>query len=180
MRTDGVRSLGSRVVAGTVLAGIVIATSGGARAAVIKPKPVVGQLVLAGGGSSPITAYSWSVTADSSWTKGGGASVGKPNPGAIRFTKQIDTNSVPTFRKIAAGEPYSSAVFTVTFGKGNSAATMVYELTDLFVTNVTQGAEDGLVTEEISFVFKSVRWTFTDSSGNVTTGLWDIPGGSVT
>jgi type VI protein secretion system component Hcp len=80
---------------------------------------------------------------------------------------------------ITTGTEYPSAVFTVTFGKGNGASTMVYEMAELFVTNVTQSAADGLVTEDVSFVFKSVKWTFTDSSGNVTTGSWDVPSGAV-
>lgn len=159
-------------------AAIAIVLSTGAHAASVKPKPVIGQLVL-GGVVSPVAAFSWTVTADSSWTKGGGASVGKPNPGAIRLTKLIDPSSVPTLKGIASGAAFPTAVFTVTFGKGNGAATMVYEMQDLFVTNVTQGAADGLVTEDVSFVFKAVKWTFTDSAGNVTTGSWDIPSGAV-
>jgi type VI secretion system secreted protein Hcp len=170
------------IVAGVmtiVLAAVVaIATSTGAHAAAVKPKPVVGRLVLAGV-TSAVTAYSWEVTADSSWSKGSGASVGKPNPGAIRFTKLLDPNSIPALQKITTGAVFASAVFTVTFGKGNGAATMVYEMQDLFVTNVTQGAADGLVTEDVAFVFKAVKWTFTDASGNVTTGSWDVPSGDV-
>ncbi len=161
-----------------VFAAIVIVVSTSAHAAAVKPKPVVGRLVL-GGVTSAIAEYSWTVTADSSWTKGGGASVGKPNPSEIRFTKLLDPSSIPTLKNIASGQDYPSAVFTVTFGKGKAVSTMVYEMESLFVTNVTQGAADGLVTEDVSFVFKAVKWTFTDSSGNVTTGTWDIPTGDV-
>ena len=32
-----------------------------------------------------INSWNWEVQAESSWTKGGGASVGKPNPGKISF-----------------------------------------------------------------------------------------------
>lgn len=173
-----VGSLRSLVFAGMVTSAVVtfeIATPNGAYAvSPVKPKPVIGQLVLGGGPASPVSAFSWSVTADSSFA-GSGASVGKPNPSAIRFTKLIDPSSIPTLQKIASGDSYPSAVFTVTFGKGNSAATMVYELELLFATSVTQSAADGLVTEEVAFVFKAVKWTFTDPSGNVTTGGWIIP-----
>ena len=178
MKTGIVGRLGSLVVAGAVAAAIAIVASTSAHAAAVKPKPVVGQLVL-GGVISAVAAFSWEVTADSSWSRGGGASVGKPNPGAIRFTKLIDPSSIATLKNIATGTSFPSAVFTVTFGKGNGAATMVYEMESLFVTSVTQGAADGLVTEDVSFVFKAVKWTFTDSSGNVTSGTWDIPSGAV-
>ena len=182
MKRGMVGRLRSLVVAGSVtsavVAAIAIVACTSAHAAAVKPKPVIGRLVL-GGVTSAVAEYSWTVTADSSFTKGGGASVGKPNPGAIRFTKLIDPSSIPTLQKIATGSAFPSAVFTVTFGKGNGAATMVYEMENLFVTSVTQGAADGLVTEDVSFVFKAVKWTFTDSSGNVTSGTWDIPSGAV-
>jgi len=173
---------GSLVVAfavtGAVAAATAIAASTAANAAPAKAKPVVvGQLVL-GGATAGVTAYSWEVTAASNWTSGGGASVGKPNPGAIHFTKTIDPSSVPTLLTIALGRAYPSAVFTVTLGKGKAASTMVYELEDVFVTRVSQGTTDGLVTEEVSFVFKVVRWTFTSSAGDVTTGTWDVVSGS--
>jgi type VI protein secretion system component Hcp len=138
---------------------------------------VVGQLVL-GGATSDVTAYSWEVTAASNWTSGGGASVGKPSPGAIHFTKTIDPSSVPTLLKIAQGTAYPSAVFTVVLGKGKAASTMVYELEDALVTRVGQGSTDGAVTEELSLVFKVVRWTFTNAAGDVTTGVWDVVSGS--
>lgn len=182
MKRSIVGRLGSLAIAGAatsaVAAAIAIAASSGANAAAAKPKQVVGQLVV-GGATSDVTAYSWEVTADSSFTSGGGASVGKPNPSAIRFTKRIDPGSIPTLQKIAVGTVLTTAVFTVTIGKGKTAATMVYELEDVLVTRVSQGAADGVVTEEVSFVFKAVRWTFTSSEGDVTTGTWDVVSGAV-
>lgn len=175
---DRLRSLVVVGIATSVVAALfALAPSTNAQAAAAKPKPVIGQLVL-GGTTSSVTAFSWQVTADSSFSRGGGASVGKPNPGAIRFTKLIDASSVPALLKIATGASFPSGVFTATFGKGNSASTIVYEMADLFVTNVTQSAADGLVTEDVSFVFKTVKWTFTDASGIVTTGTWDVPSGA--
>jgi type VI protein secretion system component Hcp len=165
-------------VTSAVAAAIAITASTGASAAAAKSKPVVvGQLAV-GGLTSNVTAYSWEVTAASNWTSGSGASVGKPNPSAIHFTKLIDPSSVATLLKIAVGSAYPSAVFTVTFGKGKGASTMVYELEDLYVTRVSQGAIDGVVTEEVSFVFKVVSWTFTSSAGDVTTGTWDVVAGT--
>jgi type VI protein secretion system component Hcp len=182
MKRESVGRLGSLLfafaVAGAAAAAVTIAVSTAATAAPANAKPVVvGQLVL-GGATANVTAYSWEVTAASNWTSGGGASVGKPNPGAIHFTKAIDPSSVPTLLKIAQGAAYPSALFSVTLGKGKAASTMVYELEDVFVTRVSQGTTDGLVTEEVSLVFKVVRWTFTSSAGDVTTGTWDVVSGS--
>jgi type VI protein secretion system component Hcp len=163
-------------VASAVVAAVAMTPAKGAPAAKAK-LVVVGQLVL-GGETSPVTAYSWEVTALSSFTQGGGASVGKPNPSAIRFTKLIDAGSIQTLLNIANGTAFPSAVFTVTVGKGNSAGTMVYEMENLFVTRLSTSAADGLVTEEVSLIFKVVRWTFTSADGEVTTGTWDVVSGA--
>ena len=139
-----------------------------------KPKPVIGQLVLDGGTPAPVTGFGWEVTADSSWTKGSGASVGKPQPGKLRMQKPIDGNSGAELQNIVLGSAFKNAVLTVTSGKGNTATTMVYELTELYVTGVSQSAADGLTSEDLSLVFKTVKWTFTDASGGSTTGTWDV------
>lgn len=143
-------------------------------AAGAKPKPVLGQLVLDGGRSAPVTGFAWEVTAESSWTKGGGASVGKPNPGKLRVQKPIDSSSIDELRNIVAGSSFPTAVLTITSGKGSSASTMVYEMTELFVTGVAQSAADGLTTEELSMVFRTVKWTSTDASGGTSSGSWDV------
>jgi type VI secretion system secreted protein Hcp len=174
---SGLRAL---VLAGVVagLAGSVTAASSNAAqtdaAAKVKGQHAA-QLVLGGGQAIPVSAYSWSVTAESSWTGGGGASVGKPNPGAIRFTRQIDASTFADLRKVITGTAFPSAVFTVKFRADGGVATIVYELDGVFVTEVTQGAAvDGPVSEDLSVVFKKVTWTHTDASGAVTTGTWDV------
>jgi hypothetical protein len=80
MKREVVGRLGSLWVAGAVtsavVAAIAITASTGANAVEVKAKPVVvGRLAL-GGVTSDVTAYSWEVTAASSWTSGSGASVG--------------------------------------------------------------------------------------------------------
>ena len=163
---------GSIVVASALAATLFASTT--AHAAPVKPKPVVGQLVLDGGTPTPVTGFDWEVTAESSWTKGGGASVGKPNPGKLRIQKPIDGSSIAAFQNIVTGSSFRNAVLTITSGKGNGASTMVYEMTQLFVTGVSQSATDGLTSEDLSMVFKTVKWTFTDASGGTASGTWDV------
>ncbi len=38
-----------------------------------------------------IQGWDWEVEAETSWTRGGGASVGKPVPGAISWQHRFDT-----------------------------------------------------------------------------------------
>ena len=137
-----------------------------------------GQLQLDGGKPFPVLSCSLAVTAESSWTKGGGASVGKPNPEAIRFTKALDANSIALLKAITTGKSFASAKFTATSGNGNTATTMIYELTGLFVTSITHVGAGGAPLEEISFVFKTLAWKFIDADGVETKGVWDIPAGT--
>jgi type VI protein secretion system component Hcp len=121
---------------------------------------------------------SLTLTAESSWTKGGGASVGKPNPEAIRFTKAFDANSIALLKAITTGKAFTSAKFTATSGTGNGTTTMVYELTGLFVTAITHEGAGGTPLEEVSFVYKTLAWKSIDANGVETSGLWNIPAGT--
>ena len=40
-----------------------------------------------------LQSWEWEVEAESSWTKGGGASVGKPNPGKLTWEHYFDRSS---------------------------------------------------------------------------------------
>ena len=86
----------------------------------------------------------------------------------------IDGSSIAAFQNIVTGSSFRNAVLTITSGKGNGASTMVYEMTQLFVTGVSQSATDGLTSEDLSMVFKTVKWTFTDASGGTASGAWDV------
>ena len=137
-----------------------------------------GQLQLAGGKSFPVLSCSVAVAADSSWTKGGGASVGKPNPEPIRFTKAFDEHSIAILKAITTGKAFASAKFTATAGTGTGTTTMTYELTELFVTSITHVSEGGTPVEEVAFVYKTLAWKFVDANGVETKGVWDIPAGT--
>jgi hypothetical protein len=51
-----------------------------------------------------IQGWDWEVEAESSWTKGGGASVGKPNPGKLNFEHYFDTSSTVILGYICTGK----------------------------------------------------------------------------
>ena len=173
MRRGKIARLGLLAVA-VVAAGIAVP-----RAALAAPadKPI-GQLVLNGGVATPVFEFSWAVTAASSWASGGGASIAKPEPSSIRFMTPIGANSIGVLVKIAVGQSLPTAVFTLNLGKPRDPSTMVYEMQGLLVTGVSHTSIDGRPFEEVSFVFRAVKWTHTDASGVVTTGSWDILSGS--
>ena len=53
-----------------------------------------------------IQGWDWDVEAESSWTKGGGASVGKPNPGKLNFQHFYDTASNVILGYICTGKAF--------------------------------------------------------------------------
>lgn len=50
-----------------------------------------------------LDAVAWAVTAQSSWTKGGGASVGKPQPGHLLWTQPFDASVPAMYPYLLAG-----------------------------------------------------------------------------
>lgn len=130
-----------------------------------------------------VLSFSLGVTADSSWTKGGGASVGKPNPGELQYTAAMN-RSVPSIVKfIASGRPALSATLTVrdaTFGK-TPFEYAKYTFTGIYFTSVGEGLNGaGRALNAVSAVYKTVQvQQFT--AGNpvaVSCVIWDIPGQS--
>ena len=50
-----------------------------------------------------IQSWDWEVEAETSWTKGGGASVGKPNPGKMNWEHYFDKSAPVILRYISSG-----------------------------------------------------------------------------
>ncbi len=138
-----------------------------------------GQLQLEGSKAFTVLGCSLAITAASSWTSGSGASVGKPNPEAIRFTKAFDATSIYLLKKITSGHVIASAKFTATSSTGSSITTMVYEMTDLYVTAINHAGAGGAPLEEVSLIYKTLAWKFIDADGVETSGTWNIPEGTV-
>lgn len=130
-----------------------------------------------------LLSYGFGVDADSSWTRGGGASVGKPNLGELRFAALMDKSVAGMFRKITDGKPTSTAELVVrTSLNGNRTGPeyVKYSFTGLFFTSVEQGlAGNGRASMTASAVYKSVRIQHFGPDGratacvgfDVTTGL---------
>ena len=56
-----------------------------------------------------IQGWDWEVEAETSWTKGGGASVGKPNPGKMNIEHYFDTSSTVILGYICTGKAFPKA-----------------------------------------------------------------------
>ena len=133
-----------------------------------------------------IQAWDWEVEAETSWTKGGGASVGKPNPGRMSVQHLFDTSSTVVLGYICSGKAFPKAEVQMmrSTARGTSETYFTMTMEGAFITKVSQGAtEEGNVSQRIEFVFKTVKIEYKPQTkegllGTARTFNWDIPAGT--
>jgi len=143
-------------------------------------KDIVGQSVVKGYEKwINVEDLRWSVTAESSWTKGGGAAVGKPTPSPFRWTQGLEPSANHLFGAIAKGTHFDSAEFHRTRAVGSAAPEAFFKAkaTDLFMTQV---AVQNLTEVSAAGVFKSIELTYDPlDKGQATSFSWNVSSGAV-
>jgi type VI secretion system Hcp family effector len=134
-----------------------------------------------------IQGWDWEVEAETSWTKGGGASVGKPNPGKMNWEHYFDTSSTVIMGYICTGKAFPKVQVEMMKTTGSSTPetyfTMLMEGCFITKAGIT-GTEEGSVTQKVEMVFKTVKIEYkpqdnkTGKLGAAKTYNWDIPAGS--
>lgn len=134
-----------------------------------------------------IQGWGWEVEADTSWTKGGGASVGKPNPGKMHFEHLFDTSSTVILGYICNGKAFPKVELQMmkTTGRGNQETYFTMKMEGSFITKVSNfGTEEGNIVQKVEMVFKTVMIEYkpkdnkTGILGAAKTYNWDIPAGT--
>ena len=134
-----------------------------------------------------IQGWDWEVEAETSWTKGGGASVGKPSPGKMNFEHFFDTSSIVILGYICTGKAFPKVELQMmkTTGKGTPETYFTMAMEGAFITKVSNsGSEEGLVSQRVELVFKTVKIDYKPQSardgslGAIKTYNWDIPAGT--
>ena len=133
-----------------------------------------------------IRGWDWEVEAESSWTKGGGASVGKPNPGKLNFEHYFDTSSIVILGYICSGKAFPKCELQMlkAGGKGNPEPYFTMQLEGVYITKVSNaGTEEGNVLQRVEMAFKTIKieYKIQDNKGMMGTALtynWDIPSGT--
>jgi len=127
-----------------------------------------------------LDSVGWGVTADTSWTKGGGASVGKPNPGDLTWSQSFDSSVPSMYSYLLTGKSVPEATVEYVH-KGDSGPVTYLQLamTGFFFTGL---AFDGS-TVNGSGVFKTITMTYWPLSDAGTREkpvqlTWDIPAGT--
>lgn len=133
-----------------------------------------------------IQGWDWEIDAETSWTKGGGASVGKPNPGKMNFEHYFDFASPTIMKFICTGKSFPNVQLKMFKTTGSSTGETYFQMdmTGVFITKVAQaGTEEGSVSQKVEMVFKTVKIDYRRQDN--TTGQlketksfkWDIPAG---
>ena len=137
-----------------------------------------------------IQAWDWEVEAETSWTKGGGAAVGKPSPGKMNWEHSFDKASNTILNYICTGKSFDKIELQMCKSTGDKGRTPFWTavMTEAFITKVTQSATDeGNVLQKVEMVFKTIEiqyWQqgvdpkFPSRLDNVGTYKWDIPAGT--
>lgn len=146
------------------------------------PVPIVGESDLKGYENwIEIDAAAWNITAETSWTKGGGASVGRPIPGALMWAQTLDSSTPSMYYYPLTGHAVPLVTLElVKEGRAGPATFMQLAMTDAFFTAL---ALDGN-TVSGSIVFKTVTqyvWPLLKDGtrGEPAAFAWDIPSGGV-
>ena len=134
-----------------------------------------------------IQAWDWEVEADTNWTKGGGASVGKPRPGRLSWEQSFDSSSTAVLGRLCTGTSFPKAELQMlrTTDAAELEAYFTMTVQGAYITKVTNsGTEEGNVTQRVEMVFKSVNIDYvpkdveTGQRATVRTFNWDIPAGT--
>jgi type VI secretion system secreted protein Hcp len=133
-----------------------------------------------------IQSWDWEIEAESSWTKGGGASVAKPSPGAMGWVHRFDTSSAAIMGHICTGKAFPKVQIDVLHasGKGGPQPSLTALMEGVFITKVsTSMSEDAIVVQRVEMVFKTIKIEYRTANRQGGTPLantfsWDIPAGT--
>jgi len=134
-----------------------------------------------------IQGWAWDIEAETSWTKGGGASVGKPSPGAMSWEHTFDTASPVIMSYLCTGKAFPKVELQMSRTTGGAAPETYFAMVmeGVFITKVaTNAGDDGLVRQQIEMVFKTVKIDYKPQDarsgklGAVKSFSWDIPAGT--
>jgi len=131
-------------------------------------------------------ALDWSITAATSWTRGGGVSVGKPNPGALRLTiatgpwSNVLMQAITTGRVLDGPPVVGPIVIDATL---NGRPLYRVTMQGVFLANCEKEIDPQKgPSDVVEMVFKtvSIDHFYVDGTGTLRSNneTWDIPAGT--
>jgi type VI secretion system secreted protein Hcp len=139
-----------------------------------------------------LQGWEWEVEAETSWTKGGGAAVGKPSPGKMSWEHSWDRSSAVILNFICTGAAFPTVKLEMAKSTGDQGRKKFFTILmeEAFITKVTQSATDeGNVLQKVEMVFKTIKIEYFQQGiqknnpgalQSVGSFFWDIPAGKST
>ena len=107
-----------------------------------------------------LSELGWEITAETSFTEGGGASVGKSAPGNFTFKHNLDMAALPILGFIASGSNFSEVEIHVckSTGANQTSPYLKIWLKAAYLTKASLNVgSDGKGTQDVEAVFKSIK-----------------------
>lgn len=172
LKRSRVIQLGCLVLLALVVSGVTAAFAFGGPAAAGPPVTANATLVIDG---STLNVSAFSTGESNSGSLGGsGSGAGKVNFQDLSVSTLVDASTPALNQAVASGEHFDTAVLTYSWGTGKNPETFTYELDDVLLSSISEGASGGAPSENLSLAFGKVKWTDTAPNGTTTTGSWDI------
>ena len=129
-----------------------------------------------------IQGLDWEINSESSVATGTGASVGKAEPGPIKFKHYYDTASPSILNYIATGKHFKAVQISVrkNIGAAEPVPFFAIKCEDAYITSVSFSIDDeGRVEQDIEFVFKTIQISYKPQKNDGTLDAlvgygWDI------
>ena len=133
-----------------------------------------------------VQSWDWEIEAETSWTKGGGASVGKPVPGKLRWEHFFDTTSTHILGFVCAGKAFPEVILKMckTSPDARPEPYFTATMSGAFITKVSNAAtEEGNIAQQVEMVFKHIKIEYrrqNEKGGLMAPAYfeWDIPAGT--
>ena len=126
-----------------------------------------------------VKTLAFTIDASTSWTKGGGASVGKPNPGSLVIRKSNNKSTAEVLKNITQGKSFPEITFEY-YDASPKEGKAIYTITitGAFTTEISWLTPDcsncPKLELKIGFAYKTIK--VVDAVAG-TTLTWDIPAG---
>lgn len=106
--------------------------------------------------------WSWDIEAETNFTKGTGAAVGKATPGTLSFSHSYDKSSPLIMQNIVRGTHFKTMQIDMLKQTGDMAGKpqVYFQLiaSAVFVTKVSsKSGEDGAISQDVDVVFKEIN-----------------------
>ncbi len=134
-----------------------------------------------------VDSWGWEVEADTNWTTGSGASVGKPIPGSFSWEHDFDAASIVIMGYLCTGAAFPKVQLQLLRSSQGHASDSYFTATmeGVFITKVSHGGtDDGNVHQRVEMVFKTINIEYkqqdrqTGQFGKPQVFSWDIPAGT--